>query len=228
MSSTCKFVSPWMRESTKVFMQIFFVVSFLCLFFFLYVVKVEKEQFETQVNYIVDNILDDFLKHINTIIPNARYRALLGEELRTIVSSWTVQTKAYAQIEENNEALLEKTKYIVINYAIILVAVLVSLFLLGFCNELGTSLFENLIIVFFIGLTEFLFLHFVASQYLAADPNKVKYIVLNTVEKFAIQKVLSGNSGPSVPINPSAPSIPSSISSQNGVWYISSTPGNLW
>lgn len=189
----CQFSSPWMKESTKIFMQIFFVASFLCLFFFLYVVKVEKEQFVKQINLIVDNLMNPLLKSIDQIIPDPNNRKNLSDKLKKIINSWGVQQKVFKKIKDNNEKLIQKTKKAIINFAVVLFAIVVGVITLHFCANLTSSLFENLIIVFFIGMTEFLFLHFVASRYISADPNKVKYTILNTVQRYGMWKIAQKN-----------------------------------
>jgi len=206
----CQFVSPWMKEATKIFMQIFFVVSFLCFFFFLYVVKVEKDQFVTQIDFVVDNIVDMVLKNVDQVVPNPEYRSELGEKLKDLVDNWQVESQSFKSIQENNDALLDKTKFIVINYAVILLAVVVGLFLLHFCNNMTVHLMENLVVVFFIGLTEFLFLRIVASQYISADPNKVKYVILDTIERFGVREAVN-NPRPSS-------SIPQDVTDRVQVW----------
>jgi hypothetical protein len=202
----CKFISPWVAEGTKIFMQIFFVVSFLSLFFFLYVVKVERDQFEDQVNLIVDNILSDLKTNAAKIIRSTTQRQDLGKKLEDLVKDWKIPHREFVKIEENNKILMTKTKKIVISFAVILLALVVSLFVLHFCLHLTRGFIENLIVLLFIGLTEFAFLTIVASRYIAADPNQVKYTILNSIEEYALKKALEeGQKTPKKPVIPVKP-----------------------
>jgi len=202
----CKFISPWVAEGTKIFMQIFFVVSFLSLFFFLYVVKVERDQFEDQVNLIVDNILTDLKTNAAKIIRSTTQRQDLGKKLEDLVKNWKIPHRQFVEIEENNKILMDKTKKIVISFAVILLALIVTLFVLHFCLHLTRGFIENLIVLLFIGLTEFAFLTIVASKYIAADPNQVKYTILNSIEEYALRKALEeGQKTPVIPVPPVPP-----------------------
>lgn len=200
VSYDCKFLSPWVAEGTKILMQVFFVVSFLSLFFFLYVVKVEKEQFVTQVNLIVDNIMGDLKSVVSQIVRNPHEREKLGKILKNMVNNWEMPQREFENIKKNNEKLLEKTKNIVITFAVILVSCLVTLMILHFCLHLTKGFIENITILVFIGLTELTFLTVVASHFIAADPNKVKYAILNSIEEFSIRKSLEkGQTMPNFP-----------------------------
>ena len=78
--SECK-INDWLKDVIGMSIQIAFVFAFLTIFFFLYVQKVEKMEFVSQLNVIVDTLLndieyiiipikndDDFLVLLNSII----------------------------------------------------------------------------------------------------------------------------------------------------------------
>ena len=47
----------WVKYIFSILFQVILIFTFLTIFFFVYVVKVEKEQFKGQINLIVDDIL---------------------------------------------------------------------------------------------------------------------------------------------------------------------------
>ena len=51
-----------------VFIQVIFVFSFLVLFYFLYVIDVEKKDFQEQIDLLVDSLMSDLKAQANNII----------------------------------------------------------------------------------------------------------------------------------------------------------------
>ena len=51
-----------------VFIQVIFVFSFLVLFYFLYVIDVEKKDFQEQIDLLVDSLMTDLKSQSNNII----------------------------------------------------------------------------------------------------------------------------------------------------------------
>ena len=56
MNRICK-SNVWIIDGFSLLFQVVFVFAFLTIFFFIYVVKVEKSQFEDQMNYVIDSII---------------------------------------------------------------------------------------------------------------------------------------------------------------------------
>ena len=54
--SECK-INDWLKDVIGMSIQIAFVFAFLTIFFFLYVQKVEKMEFVSQLNLIVDTLM---------------------------------------------------------------------------------------------------------------------------------------------------------------------------
>lgn len=180
----CRFVSYWLDESVKIFMQLCFVVTFLSLFFFLYVVNVEKDIFVSQIDFIVDNLYDDFQTNLNKVVPpeaNPWIHALLLQ----FVDSYQPNNQNYQSIEQRNQQVLDKTKTIVITFCVIMVSIVAAIFLLRFCTNVKQHIIENLIVLCCMGLTEFLFLTLVTRQYLVVNPNRVKYYILDAIQQYA-------------------------------------------
>ena len=57
MKRVCN-TNTWIIDGFDLVFQVVFVFAFLTIFFFAYVVKVEEGEFEDQMNFIVDEILN--------------------------------------------------------------------------------------------------------------------------------------------------------------------------
>ena len=58
----------WPKDIISLAIQITFVYSFLTIFFFVYVQKVEEEEFVSQMNLIMDTVINDVKNDIPNII----------------------------------------------------------------------------------------------------------------------------------------------------------------
>ena len=183
----CLFVSPFVNELVKIFMQIFFVVAFLALFFFLYVVNVEKEIFESQINYLVDNIFNE-LSFTSNVILTTPMKSEINKEMLNYINSFQVTGNSYNDIRAENEQVINNTVNIVICFALLFIACLFSLYALHVCIDIPRHVVENLIVLGMVGLTEYLFLNLVTRNYMAADPNHVKLYFAEQLKIISQQK----------------------------------------
>lgn len=154
---------PFIEHSLFTGMQLVFIASFLSLFFFLYVVKVEREEFQNQINLIVDNIYQDLT------IDKPKFHNPTDD----------------SDIKNHNDELMSMTKKLVIMFFVGMIVIFGIFYALGVCIPIKDFIVSNVIIVFFIGLTEFLILTFVGRRYISVDPNKVKYNALTALSRYA-------------------------------------------
>jgi predicted PurR-regulated permease PerM len=189
-STSCLFLSPPLNETLKVFMQVFFVVAFLSLFFFLYVVKVEKEIFTSQINIIVDTLFDELQNDMSIILPS-KLQTILKQEVLDYMNSVTIDSESYDNIRQQNDNVITTTKNLVFVFATILGACLFSIYMLRFCVDMSHHLIENILALTAIAITEFLFLNLVSKKYIAANPNHIKLYFAQRVKYYAQQKLNS-------------------------------------
>ena len=177
----------FIRDGFAIIFQVIFIFTFLTLFFFLYVVKIEKEQFKSQINLIVDEIIKDNISgNINNIIP-------INEEALSLVLYGILDTnekkiiknsqKTINDINEKNNKLKKKTFSILYIILGILISGSLLLIILKFCIPILYQIKEALWVVLFVALTEFIFLNFIASKYISADPYEIKRVLAQTVKE---------------------------------------------
>ena len=180
----CKFISYWLDEFLKIFMQVFFVVTFLSLFFFLYVVKIEKEIFVDQIDFVVDDLYSNFNTDMNEIIP-PEYQPYFKKQIYNYVNNIQIPSEDDQSIQDQNNQVLEQTQQVVVVIGVVLFSIVVALIVLRFCTDLSHQLIENIIVLFFMGMSEFAFLNLVTKNYIASNPNHVKLYFLQEVVQYA-------------------------------------------
>ena len=74
--SQCK-INNWVTDGVTISIQVVFVFAFLTMFFFVYVQELEKMEFVSQTNLIIDDIMKDFEEKIPILINK---QSLIGKE----------------------------------------------------------------------------------------------------------------------------------------------------
>lgn len=191
---SCKINNSLITNSVAIAIQVSFIFSFLSTFFFFYVTKIEKEEFKTQINIIVDNIIDDIFyksKYINPIDNSINKKDLslvINEIINIMEEKITIQSKGPVQdVAISNATVKKKAFHSVTTLLLIIITITFLLIIIGFCIPVKQNIKDSLIAVFFVALTEFSFLTLIASKYIAASPNKVKITVGEEIQKWILK-----------------------------------------
>jgi len=154
----------------ELILYITFIAIFIGVFYFTYVISVEKEIIKSQASLIAN----DFATSVN-ILPNNLIKSF-KDNIQT-----TNNTKLDEnQIKHNNE--LRKKTYDTLFYVFIS-GILLSYFICEKNNyNYSTFLIKAIIVLIFVGLTEYTFLIMVIKNYISADPNYIKYSLLNSLK----------------------------------------------
>jgi hypothetical protein len=177
MTSKCSGISQFVvHHGTMIIIQVSLMFAFLTLFFFMYVVNVEGEDFQKQLESIVDSMMKDVdISKFDTSIPKEELEEIISGVLQAVKEKNKHTTaESTAKVGEKNSTVQSnafKTLGIVLSVSIGILALLWSL---GFCFPMPSHIKEALIITFFVAVTELSFLTFIASKYKAADPNKIR------------------------------------------------------
>ena len=175
----------------SVFIQVIFVFSFLVLFYFLYVIDVEKKDFQEQIDLLVDSLMLDIKNQINNIITTNPdqiskddLKLLVYGIIDTLEEKITMNTKDMIQnVNTNNSAIKNNMFKILIG----IMVVCVMLLIIFQCYPVYTILKESIITVFFIALVELVFLTFISGKYISADPNKIKNLLGTSIQTWIKQ-----------------------------------------
>lgn len=188
MSGVCN-SNVWITDGFALAFQIVFVFAFLTIFFFVYVVKVERSEFEEQMNYVVDNVLTtkiekEILGHVSSI-PREQLVALVSGLIDGVEFQAARSSQAGVKSVNERNASVRITAFEALAVVVgILVVVSVSMLVIGYCIPVRHQTIEALWVVLFVALTEFTFLQVVAKNYKSADPNKVKRALGGAITKW--------------------------------------------
>ena len=167
------------NDAVSITVQVTFVFCFLVIFYFLYVTKVEQDEFKKQIELIVDNLTKDIKDQLNDIIINNGKDKLSEDDFQLLLYGIidTVEEKVSMDSKKMIDDINDSNKKLKNNvYVILLIMLLIIGIILIYFNCLPISLIikEALIVVLFIGITELIFLTFVSERYISADPNRIK------------------------------------------------------
>lgn len=170
-------------------LQIYLVFVFLTLFFFLYVLRKEKEIFRAQIAYIVDSFTDTLLDVLDVMYPEGRPD--VNKIARDALARFEVSSneELNKSIKEANDAIRRQAGIILVVCGVVLMIALGVLWYSGACFSFGHRLGLALAMLIFIALTEYLFLNLVAKNHIAAEVNKIKASLLDTVSRYAREKI---------------------------------------
>jgi hypothetical protein len=189
--------NKWNKYIFSILFQVILIFTFLTIFFFVYVVKVEKEQFIGQINLIVDDLLTkDVQDDLINIIPLDKRNGDFYKNLPILLSGIIdlVEEKSIRDgedsvdyvVKENKKTKNKAFKYLIISLVSLIILTIVMI-VIGYCIPVTYQIKEGLWVVLFVALTEFSFLTIIASKYISADTNKIKRIFASSVKK-AINK----------------------------------------
>jgi len=159
---------------THVVLSVLLISSFIAIFFFTYASRVERAIVIRQTEQLVDSLVGGS----SALFPDQSY-------IRDAVQNLSVgdMTRDDERIRVKNQQLFKKAALFIGIFAgclFVVAVVLIYVSKLDWKRLLAT----NLVILFVVALVEFLFLTFVAQNYISFDPNYVKYIVLDNLQKF--------------------------------------------
>jgi hypothetical protein len=181
----------WPKDILSLAIQVTFVYTFLTIFFFVYVQKVEEEEFVSQMNLIVDTLFNDVKNDMPNLI-NSSY-PVKQEDIVVLVdgiiglfeSKIAIDAQGTVkQVYEQNQNVKKTAFKSLIKFISIVVVFATIVLLLGYCVPLKYQLKKALVVVIFVGLTELMFLQVVAKNYITADPNKVKRDLSTAVQRW--------------------------------------------
>lgn len=175
----------------SIFIQVIFVFSFLVLFYFLYVIDVERKDFEDQINLLVDNLFSGVKDQVNEIIKvnpekisKDDFELLVYGIIDTLEEKISIDSKdTIKQINASNDKLKNNVYKILIGIMVLCVIIIIFLQ----CYPVATILKESVITVFFIAMVELVFLTFISGKYISADPNKVKMLLGTSIKEWIQQ-----------------------------------------
>ena len=180
----CKTQYPILNRTFGLFLQISFTFIFLTLFFFMYVERVEKESFDTQMDIVVDNLSPDL--GVNTFKD-------VDPTILTVIdgSLDMIKEKEIRDNSDDDEKIKRHNKDIQLQASKIVAFILLTilLFIIIFllvekCIPFHSHLIHAIIAVSIVGLTEFIFLTVITENYWSVNPEEIRENIGNTMEEW--------------------------------------------
>lgn len=169
------------RDIAYILLGVILIASFITIFFFTYVSKVEGQVVKNQISDIVADLTDGtkliFTPTQLNVISTALEQYLVMPDM----------SEADARAEENNRGIQQNAIKI---FGIGISVGIVILLLLWYKYKF--SMFEllkySLITLAMVALTEFLFVTIVSKNYVIVDPNYVRYLIVRNLRDYAKAK----------------------------------------
>jgi hypothetical protein len=161
------------------------------------VVDVEKDEFQKQLNLVVDTIYDDNKEDISNLFPKDPVKRELAKGVVYGIidlnegatdNSLKASPDPICEEDEDDQSIADKNKSIiktsVISVFLLIMAVIVVLFILTYYDypiEIGDYIKEGILILIFIFVTEFIFLSVIPKNYISTNPNDIKNDIAKAV-----------------------------------------------
>ena len=159
-----------MVNKTELGLNFVLIFCFICIFYFTYVIYIERINFTLQINTLVDNIVNDFKNDSTVQVDKAKINSLLAE---------LEQKVTYDDSEYYDRLNLIKNAFIFSCYGIIAISIGLVYFFnktTGVNTILG-ALFNVVVIL----VLEFIFINIVSINYISLDVIKIKKLIYDNI-----------------------------------------------
>lgn len=177
--SSCRPVSDTLIFSVNVFTHVLILFIFLTAFFILFVSKLTKDMFETEISHLIDGSIDVMLRSLDDDTKKKLVLFTNAVPLEKLINKY----------KDPSEYVLEHNKWVGLSAMtaalvgiIILVLILYVLYnTCGRCVPLKEILLENVIVFACVGVVEYLFFTRIALKFVPAPPS---LLVSSLINKF--------------------------------------------
>ena len=164
------------KNIALIILSVAFIATFLCIFYFTYVSKVEGQIVSDQMSSITVQLLDE----VTVSLPKSYYPTI--KSLVGVIKPPNMEAADKVASDSNNKIFQDVIKVIV---PVITVAV-IGTYMMSKKYEFSYTeiLIQALLGTAAAGLTEFTFLKLFISKYMVTDVNFVKYKVLDALDAY--------------------------------------------
>ncbi len=163
------------RHIAQIILNVILVATFITIFYFTYAKNIEQQILVKQMKYITNNLLDDF----SLFVPNNQ-RKLLHHSFNNIKAP--DMSDQDAEVETNNKQVIKQTLMVLI--PVVFVSLILMSYIVYKCKlSLGDILLQGLLTLIVVAIVEFVFLKYLGGNYYSADPNFVKFKIIDEIQK---------------------------------------------
>ena len=159
-----------------ILLNILLISTFIVIFFFTYGDIIERNTIIDQMSFLVDNIYNDVK------IYGKNTSTLIKKQINNYSPPDTSSHDNY--VESLNKKTIQKAVNAITIFIIILLVIIAIIYYKNNV-KLQPLIIKSIIILIFVGLTEYIFLSHFGSKYISLNPNSVKlFIITNIYEKY--------------------------------------------
>jgi hypothetical protein len=167
---------------SKVLINVLLISIFICIFFFTYGVHIEKITIKNQMSILANNFMNFFelsgRNSNNNLYNNIKNNLLSKENIEKI-------SEGDAEALKGNKKLLEDVMWYILGFILVVSFIISILVFSGKLKNLVPILIECLIILVFIGLTEYCFLTYYGAKYISLDMNHLKLGIAESLQEYS-------------------------------------------
>lgn len=165
----------YIEKIPHIILSVIFAATFLTIFYFTYVCKVEKDIVHNQIIFLTDNMYSEMLDYL----PGNMIEKLGGKIASIKRPDLSLEDDAIKK--QNREIFIKTIKSLAI---LDIIGLSVSFLIARYHNvNFIETLLNNLLILCFIAGTELAFLKIFIVDYISVDPNIIKLQILNKLFK---------------------------------------------
>ena len=158
--------------------------TFLTIFFFAYVSKLEKQTLDDTISNSVTDNTNTLLTDINQL--SQKYNIKINWDVINKIAATLIKNSQgeVPQIRENNDRLYKGSMIaIIVGFILFMSTIIFLKYYMKYDIHIGHILLMNLIIFSITGLIEYFFFTKVASKYVPVMPNEISDTMLERIKR---------------------------------------------
>ena len=169
--------------SLDVALHVLILFTFLTIFFFAYVSKLEKQSLDNTITNSVSDNTNTLLNDIKQL--SQKYNIKINWNTINEIADKLVKNSQgeVPEIKDNNEQLYKGSMIVIIVGYLLFIGIIIFLkYYMGYDIHIGHILLMNIIIFSITGLIEYFFFMNVASKYVPVMPNEISDAMLERIK----------------------------------------------
>ena len=170
--------------SLDIVIHILILFTFLTVFFFAYVSKLEKQSLDNTVTKTINDNTYNFLNEFDQI--SNKYDVKVDWNIVNNIADNLIKNSQgeVPEIKKNNDRLFKGSMIAIsIGFILFIISIIVLKYFLNYEIHIGHIILMNVIIFSITGLIEYLFFMNVASKYIPVTPDVISNTMLERVKK---------------------------------------------
>lgn len=169
--------------SLDIVLHVLILFTFLTIFFFAYVSKLEKQSLDSTVSNVINNNTNTFLGKFDEF--SKKYDVKVNWNIINNIADNLVKNSQgeSPEIKKNNDKLFKGSIIaIIIGFILFIISVIFLKYYMNYDVHIGHILLLNIVIFSITGVIEYLFFMNVASKYVPVTPDVISNTILERLK----------------------------------------------